>query len=97
MSWKTLPCRIIPGMTRGEYVALREELAAENCDTCPYCNRPIYAGGQWGKATATVDHIEPRIAGGSDERENLVIACYSCNSAKGEMSLLIFMLLRPRH
>jgi 5-methylcytosine-specific restriction endonuclease McrA len=30
------------------------------------------------------DHVFPRSRGGSDEPENIVIACQSCNSAKGD-------------
>jgi len=30
-----------------------------------------------------IDHIVPRSAGGSDERENLAAACYRCNEFKG--------------
>lgn len=30
------------------------------------------------------DHVFPRSHGGSDDPENIVIACQSCNSAKGD-------------
>ena len=34
----------------------------------------------------TVDHVVPRAHGGSDELENLVLACSRCNSRKGVKS-----------
>ncbi|MFE1744620.1 HNH endonuclease [Coleofasciculus sp. H7-2] len=30
-----------------------------------------------------MDHIIPKSAGGSDERENLAASCYRCNEFKG--------------
>lgn len=41
---------------------------------CAYC-------GTW--IAATVDHIIPTAAGGSDEADNLASACWTCNSRKG--------------
>jgi hypothetical protein len=35
------------------------------------------------RPTAVVDHLMPRSRGGSDELQNLVLACTSCNSSKG--------------
>lgn len=42
---------------------------------CRYCGTT--ASGM------TVDHVEPRAAGGGDEPSNLVVACRQCNSRKG--------------
>lgn len=33
----------------------------------------------------TVDHVMPRILGGSNARSNLVRCCYDCNQLKGGM------------
>lgn len=35
---------------------------------------------------ASIDHVVPRSAGGSDTRENTVAACVFCNGCKGNMS-----------
>ena len=41
---------------------------------------PCFYCGQIGR---TLDHVVPKSRGGSDDRENLVIACERCNSSKG--------------
>lgn len=37
----------------------------------------------WSKWRATIDHIQPRARGGSDEFENLQLAHAQCNKVKG--------------
>lgn len=41
--------------------------------TCTYCGEPA----------DTIDHVRPRSFGGTDDPENRVPACVSCNSHKG--------------
>lgn len=55
-------------------------------DPCVYC------GDRRG---LTVDHIDPSSSGGADEWANLVGACQECNSQKGKMRLLRYLLARP--
>ena len=43
---------------------------------CFYCKRALFSTG------ATIDHVLPSVAGGSDALSNLVPACRSCNSSK---------------
>jgi hypothetical protein len=46
---------------------------------CEYCHRP-----QWpAKLKFTIDHIRSRQHGGTDELQNLAVACGYCNSHKG--------------
>jgi HNH endonuclease len=52
---------------------------------CFYCKLAISAGSvspEW-----TLDHIEPSALGGKDHLGNLVIACKSCNQAKGHQPI----------
>jgi hypothetical protein len=47
---------------------------------CGYCGvTEAAAGGQ-----LTVDHYQPRAAGGTDDLSNLVYACHRCNQYKGD-------------
>jgi len=45
--------------------------------TCQYC------GAQPSKANLTVDHVIPKVRGGSSSWENVVCACKPCNLRKG--------------
>ena len=46
--------------------------------------------------TASVDHVVPHSAGGSNEPENVVTACCSCQFGRGAYTLQEFGLLDPR-
>lgn len=51
---------------------------------CIHCNRQLLIaadGALFG--TASIEHIVPRTHGGSDELENLALACRGCNGEKG--------------
>lgn len=49
---------------------------------CRYCGRK--GSGRWGpdKRSWHVDHVIAQIHGGTDDDENLVLACATCNVAK---------------
>lgn len=51
---------------------------------CKYCG--IFVS----KRTATIDHIEPIINGGTDDMENLCLSCRWCNSTKSNYSFDYF-------
>lgn len=42
-------------------------------------------------ANLTVDHLIPRIRGGPDQADNLIVACRSCNSSKQGRDMLQWM------
>ncbi len=46
---------------------------------CEYC----HASEQWQYVRFTVDHIIPLSRGGTDDPENLCLACFHCNRKKG--------------
>ena len=52
------------------------ELAEGRCEgcCCPQSHSP---------ASFAVDHVVPRSLAGADEIENLALACFGCNGAKG--------------
>lgn len=49
---------------------------------CAYCGSGLEHG-----AMLTLDHLIPHSQGGSNQSRNLVTACRTCNSARGERSL----------
>ena len=74
--------------TAGSYLSTDtvEELKAEYGGYCPYCNQKIDDGH--------IDHIVPIASGGTNDRNNLVYVCSTCNYEKWTRSLLEFMIYR---
>jgi hypothetical protein len=61
-------------------VAVRDHMRRRAGDRCEYCHRP--------QATSPLialqlEHVIPRKHGGSDDLENLALACAECNLGKG--------------
>lgn len=48
---------------------------------CAYCGRDLHDSPP---ADVTLDHLLPRCFGGSNDAENLVTACRSCNSQRAD-------------
>jgi hypothetical protein len=68
------------GINRESFVEVRGALIQRDGSICAYCRVPL------GKGTGnntTLDHRVPRSAGGSDDIDNLVLACRPCNTLKG--------------
>lgn len=59
----------------------REYLLYQAGHKCQYCH------GHSNNPNLEVDHIYPRSRGGSDNLDNLTIACRICNHAKGDQTL----------
>lgn len=57
--------------------SIRFEVFKRDGFTCQYCGRKPP------DVVLEADHIVPRIAGGTDDLENLVTACWDCNRGKG--------------
>ena len=55
------------------------ETYARNHYTCVYCGFDAWM-------QLTVDHLRPRNSSGTDEPDNLVAACHSCNSVTSRMT-----------
>jgi hypothetical protein len=49
---------------------------------CEYC----HADERWQFVLFTIDHLVPRSAGGSDDEENLALACRNCNERRSNRS-----------
>lgn len=62
-----------------ERCRLRARLIVRDGHLCHYCSRPLDTR----RSLGTLDHIWPRSLGRVDALWNLVLACGSCNSARG--------------
>ena len=60
--------------------ATREAVRQEYEYRCGYCGVHEEEVG----SELELDHFQPRSAGGSDERNNLVYCCSTCNRLKGD-------------
>jgi hypothetical protein len=70
----------IGGVKRAKLVALLVERDGPNCKYCSV---------QLTQPTTTIDHVHPASLGGSDDIDNLVLACRPCNSRKGDRLLAV--------
>ena len=66
--------------------AMREFIAKFSA-TCVYCLRQGTDAQDPDGRSWSRDHMQPRVAGGSDSPSNLVLACRACNSAKSDRSV----------
>jgi 5-methylcytosine-specific restriction endonuclease McrA len=55
----------------------RRNLYARDSNQCQYC------GHHYSTKELTIDHVRPRVQGGGQSWENLVVACMKCNARKG--------------
>lgn len=53
--------------------------------------RDSYLCGYCGEPANEVDHITPRVAGGTDDLDNLVACCRNCNARKNRRSEAVFL------
>lgn len=58
----------------------RTNLLIRDNFTCQYCDKTL------GAHDLTIDHVIPRVKGGTTKWENVACACYVCNSIKGHKS-----------
>jgi hypothetical protein len=59
--------------------SLRQRVVVESRNQCAYCHTLTSITG----ARLVIDHILPEAVGGQTVRENLCVACHSCNEFKG--------------
>ena len=71
--------KIYINLKRKEISLSRKNIFLRDEYTCQYCNRS--------SVNMTLDHIIPKQSGGEESWENLVTACYKCNSKKGNKML----------
>ena len=59
------------------------QIKARDNGRCVYCGRTAEESG----THLQLDHLLPRVDGGADVAENLVVACRDCNGTRKNMSL----------
>lgn len=75
---------------RGVPAGLRWRVLTRDNFRCRYC------GASPDASELHVDHMNPRVLGGSDELDNLVTACIMCNLGKGAQSFRpVTLVLAP--
>jgi len=63
----------------------RNEIFLRDKHTCQYCSN------EFKQSELVIDHIIPIHSGGTNNCENLITSCYSCNSKKSNLSLNDFV------
>lgn len=83
---------------------LRAELAERQDCRCWYCGRAVsvfadqwerHFSGNWyvpvcGRLKPVLEHVVPRKRGGKNKKDNIVLACWGCNSRKSHRNLTEF-------
>lgn len=68
---------------------IARQIKARDGHACVYCGATEASSG----AHLHLDHLTPRVYGGEDIATNLVLACRSCNSARGAKRLSVWCRL----
>lgn len=72
---------------RAAYTDTRHWLLDQFGPICAYCERIVP------ERTITLDHVTPRKGQTAyDRRDNLVLSCKTCNTAKADKPILVFLL-----
>lgn len=77
--------------------ALKLKMFANQCGRCCYCGRAIELhpkpwpmGARTPDRFATIEHLQRVADGGSNDPDNLALACFVCNGARGDLSWVEF-------
>lgn len=73
-----------------EWVYIRSRLSEAQNHRCCWCGcMTVEDRGK--KNSSTVEHYVPRSLGGTDDMNNLVMACHDCNNKRGTLEVEEFM------
>lgn len=75
---------------QGKKKTLLKELLSENGPVCYLC------GTHMEENDITIDHVHPISCGGTNDIENLQLACTNCNMLKGSKTLAEYKGLKPK-
>jgi 5-methylcytosine-specific restriction endonuclease McrA len=84
--------QLLLGIVRTDSTFEKKDVRGEPCwvGKCIHCNARLVVSLEGESYGATVEHILPRTHGGTDDLENVALACARCNAKKG-------VHLDPRH
>ena len=73
-------------MSGGKWIRPEKRLAIYLRDEfhCVYCGQNLHNADAF---NITLDHVKTRSAGGNNSETNLITACRSCNSARGDKKI----------
>ena len=71
---------------KSNYAAIIDRLINERGNRCQYCGS-FFDDRHLKPLSRSLDHRIPKMHGGSDDEENLMLVCRSCNSIKANRSL----------
>ena len=60
---------------------------------CAYCGQKFNTKDK--HRSFSIDHIKPKTAGGTDDLNNLVAACFRCNGKKGGRNMFEWYIRQP--
>ena len=73
-----------PNFTPGQKSAFRLALYQSGKKHCCYCGLHLQLADPHSKGYATIEHIIPKVIGGSDDLSNLDLCCQPCNVRQNE-------------
>jgi 5-methylcytosine-specific restriction endonuclease McrA len=72
-------------------ISLRVSVWIRDNKQCHYCGKKLSKPGNKCSAITQVDHVIPHSAGGSDDADNLVICCKTCNRVKADTPYIVYI------
>jgi uncharacterized protein (TIGR02646 family) len=70
-------------MTTERARQIRAQLYEQQNGLCCYCNKQVTLESVDDPDSATIEHLKPKCMGGTNDIENLALACYKCNQDYG--------------
>ncbi|MBZ9808095.1 HNH endonuclease [Mesorhizobium sp. ESP-6-2] len=80
----------------GQRPELRATLRAKQGGRCCYCQTKmrISFSSHLLPDSETLEHLNRRASGGRNDRDNIALACWECNSGRGTIDWLTYMTIK---
>ena len=74
---------------------LKAKLFSLQGGVCCYCGTKLrLRSGPLSPFHATIEHLRRKVDGGTDRRDNLAVACFPCNSGRGDTDWLTYKSMK---